>query len=84
MTMQRRHQDSEVATLRNIFDRFFDDPGWAGSAERRLPLDIMASEDAITIEAALPGIPPDEVDITVQPEVGSWRENQDPMADGSC
>jgi HSP20 family protein len=84
MTMQRRSPDSEVATLRNIFDRFFDESGWAGSAEGRLPLDIMGSEDAITIEAALPGIPPDDVDITVHQDTltisvqeGSRETDQD-------
>ena len=31
-----------------------------------LPLDVTTSEDAVTIEAALPGIKPEDVDITVE------------------
>lgn len=67
MTIVRRTAPS---TFRDAMDRFFDDAAyrtlaWAGSAETRLPLDIMSSEDAVTIEAALPGVKPEDVEITV-------------------
>ena len=66
MTMQTRRPDRDLATFRSVFDRFFDDAGgWLSSAEGRLPLDISSSEDAITIEAALPGVRQEDVDITV-------------------
>lgn len=70
MTIIRRTPTSELMTFRNMVDRLFDDStfrplAWGGSAETRLPLDITSSEEAITIEAALPGIHPEDVEITV-------------------
>jgi len=53
-------------------DRFFDDDyrpfrflagGHDGPA---LPLDVTTDADALTIEAALPGVKPEDVDITVE------------------
>jgi HSP20 family protein len=57
-------------TFRPALDRLFDDTtfrplAWGGSAEARLPLDITSNEDAVTVEAALPGIHPEDVEITV-------------------
>jgi HSP20 family protein len=71
MTIIRRTTPRQDAmSLRDVVDRFFDDAAfrpmaWGGSAEARLPLDITSSEDAITIEAALPGIHPEDVEITL-------------------
>ncbi|MEX1343735.1 MAG: Hsp20/alpha crystallin family protein [Candidatus Limnocylindrales bacterium] len=52
------------------FDRLFDDAAfrplaWGGPVEARLPLDVTSSEDAVLIEAALPGVDPQDVEITV-------------------
>jgi HSP20 family protein len=49
-------------------DRFFDDSlfkpaGWTVSP--RLALDITSNPDAVVIEAALPGVKPEEVDISI-------------------
>ena len=67
--IRRKSPRTDVATLRNAVDRFFDDstfrPLWGSFAESRLPLDITSSEDSITVEAALPGIHPEDVEITV-------------------
>lgn len=70
MTIIRRSPVSDLNSFRNAVDRLFDDAAfrplaWGGSAEARLPLDITSSEDSITIEAALPGIHPEDVEITV-------------------
>lgn len=70
MTIIRRSPMSDVTSFRNAVDRLFDDAAfrplaWGGSAEARLPLDITSGEDSITIEAALPGIHPEDVEITV-------------------
>ena len=69
MTIIRRATPRrDVATVRDVFDRFFDEATfrpWGSFAESRLPLDISSSEDAITIEAALPGVRPEDVEITV-------------------
>jgi HSP20 family protein len=71
MTMIRRtHPRSSLMTFRHTVDRLFDDAtfrplAWAGSAEARLPVNITSGEEAVTIEAALPGVQPDDVEITV-------------------
>lgn len=69
MTIIRRPSPRrDLATVRDVFDRFFDETAfrpWGSFAESRLPLDISSSEDAITIEAALPGVRPEDVEITV-------------------
>jgi len=71
MTMIRRTRPtSNLMTFRHAVDRLFDDAtfrplAWGGSNEARLPLDITSGEEAVTIEAALPGIHPDDVEITV-------------------
>jgi len=72
MTIIRRPSPRrDLGTVRDVFDRFFEEAAfrpWASFAESRLPLDISSSEDAITIEAALPGVRPDDVEITVHQE----------------
>jgi HSP20 family protein len=74
MTMIRRTSPrAELMSFRNAVDRLFDDTtfrplAWGGSPESRLPLDITSSEDDITVEAALPGIHPEDVEITVHQE----------------
>ena len=71
MTIIRRTSPrSELMSFRNAVDRLFDDSAfrpmaWGGSIEARLPLDITSTEDAVTVEAALPGIHPEDVEITV-------------------
>jgi HSP20 family protein len=73
MTIVRRPSPfGEVMTLRQAMDRLFDDDvrpfrflagGYDGPA---LPLDVTTDADALTIEAALPGVRPEDVDITVE------------------
>ena len=73
MTLVRRPSPvRDMLTMRQAMDRFFDDDfrpfrwlagGFDGPA---LPLDVTADSDTVTIEAALPGIRPDDVDITVE------------------
>jgi HSP20 family protein len=68
MTLMRQSPRRDIASVRDIFDRFFEEATfrpWGSFAESRLPLDISSTEDAITIEAALPGIRPEDVGITV-------------------
>jgi len=73
MTIVRRPSPlGEMFTLRQAMDRFFDDDyrpfHWlAGGLDGpALPLDVTTDANALTIEAALPGIKPDDVDITVE------------------
>lgn len=73
MTIVRRPSPlRDMLSMRTAMDRFFDDDfrpfsllssGYNGPS---LPLDVTADADQVTIEAALPGIKPEDVDITVE------------------
>ena len=73
MTIVRRPSPfGEMLTLRQAMDRLFDDDfrpaRWlsGGPDGPALPLDVTTDPNMLTIEAALPGINPDDVDITVE------------------
>jgi HSP20 family protein len=61
-----------MLTLRQAMDRLFDDDfrpaRWlsGGPDGPALPLDVTTDANTLTIEAALPGIKPEDVDITVE------------------
>jgi HSP20 family protein len=59
---------SEFSTLRRAMDRVFDDfgRGVRGSeAELTFPIDLSETESEVVVKAVLPGIKPEEVDISV-------------------
>src|SRR5829696_8996662 len=73
MTLMRRPSPfGEMLTLRQAMDRLFDDDvrpsRWlsGGMDGPALPLDVTTDADRLTIEAALPGIKPEDVDITIE------------------
>ncbi len=73
MTLVRRTSPlGELVTLRHAMDRLFEDSfvrprTWGVDSDvASLPLDVTSSPDALVVEAALPGIKPDDVDITVE------------------
>ncbi len=73
MTLSRRPSPfSELVTLRQAMDRLFDDtvfrpyPYNGNGDVGRLPLDVRATKDALLVEASLPGVKPEDVDITVE------------------
>ncbi|MBI2762537.1 MAG: Hsp20/alpha crystallin family protein [Chloroflexi bacterium] len=74
MTIVRRPSPrGEFLTLRQAMDRLFDDDvfrpfTWtAGTLEGpALPLDVVATPESIVVEASLPGIKPEDVEITVE------------------
>jgi HSP20 family protein len=70
--MMTRHTSpfGELLQLRRAMERMFDDPFFrtvstTRAASRRMPLDVYETPDAIIIEAALPGIRPEEVEVSV-------------------
>jgi HSP20 family protein len=72
MAMIRRTSPlGEMLTLRNAVDRMFDDafwrPTWAGRGldEYQIPLDVQTTDDAFVVKAALPGVKPEDVEITL-------------------
>ena len=73
MTIIRGNPWREARTLREAMDQLFEDsfvrPG-EGQLERterrlRLPLDVYTTPEEIVIIASLPGLTPDEVDVTI-------------------
>ena len=74
MTLSRRPSPfTDFVTLRPSFDRFFDDAvvrpfqrGFASAWSGGIPLDVRSAPDALAIDAALPGIRPEDVEITVE------------------
>jgi HSP20 family protein len=71
MTMIRRPSPfSELVTLRQAMDRLFDEPFFRpanGTTESgNLALDVRSTKDALLVEAALPGVKPEDVDITIE------------------
>ena len=58
----------EFSTLRRAMDRVFDDFGqdWrSGETELTFPIDLSETENAVVVKAVLPGIKPEDVDISV-------------------
>ncbi len=63
----------EMVSLRDAMDRLFEESfvrpfgGWPllGGEAQTLALDVYETDDNLVVEASLPGISPDEVDISV-------------------
>jgi len=75
MTIVRRPSPfGELLSLRRAMDRLFDEDfyrmtppdGQRPEQQLLLPLDVTTTKDALFVEAALPGVQPDAVDITVE------------------
>ena len=70
MLVRRPSPFGELMTLRQAMDRLFDDdvfrPVWSQSDGLALPLDVSTTKDALVVEASLPGVKPDDVEITLE------------------
>lgn len=70
---------AEIASLRTAMDRMFEDVRpWAdrplrafvnGSGEGYFPVDLLETGDEIVVKASLPGIKPEDIDISVTGQV---------------
>jgi HSP20 family protein len=87
MTIVRRPSPfGELMSLRSAMDRLFEDSfvgrsfGQGYDSMTPLPLDVTRTADELVVEAALPGIKPDDVDITIEDGTlsirGEFREEQ--------
>jgi HSP20 family protein len=72
MTLIRRPSPfGELLSLRQAMDRLFDETlfrpltGTMPDETRAMPLDIYGTADALVIEAALPGVKPQDVEVTI-------------------
>jgi HSP20 family protein len=65
----------EMMTLRNAMDRLFDESfdvpvnRWADTAEWSLALDVVEDQEGFLVRASLPGINPEDIDVTVNDNV---------------
>lgn len=68
--LSRRDPFREMLTLRNAMDRFFENAltspssGWSEQTTWDLPLDVTENEDEFVVKASVPGIEPDDLEIT--------------------
>jgi HSP20 family protein len=87
MTIVRRPSPfGELMSLRSAMDRLFEDsfvrrPFGAGvEGGATLPRDVTRTADELVVEAALPGIKPDDVEITIEDGTlqirGEYREEK--------
>ena len=72
MYLARRNPVREALALHNALDRLFDETlfrpfgGYETNGVRTLALDMYETDDNLIVEAALPGIAPEDVEIAVQ------------------
>ena len=63
----------ELISLRRTMDRLFDDPFFrtmpAARGVRRMPMDVIDTPDALILEAALPGVRPEDIEVSVLGDV---------------
>jgi len=62
----------EMVSLREAMDQLFEEsflrPGFLGgndSASVQMPLDMYETENEVVVKAAIPGVKPEEIDVTV-------------------
>lgn len=71
----------ELATMRQVMDRMFDEDmfrlagGWdrSGGEAASLACDVAEKDDAYVVKASLPGVNPEDVDITLADNVLTIR-----------
>lgn len=70
--MVRSDPARDMVSLREAMDRLFEEsflrPGFLGgndSASALMPLDMYETENEVVVKAAIPGVKPEEIDVTV-------------------
>ena len=89
MSLQRWDPYREMRTMRNLMDRFFEEPYRLlrmeeGEESRTMRVDMHETENEIVLEAALPGVKAEDCDIslrddsiTVSGEIKSERKEEE-------
>lgn len=81
MDMVRRNPTRDIMSLRDAMNRMFDDnlfntlDTFSGTRAAQLPLDVYTTDDEIVVQVAVPGINPDDVQITYEGEALTIRGN---------
>jgi HSP20 family protein len=71
MTVVRRAGFGDLLSLRQAMDRLFEESfvnprTWQFGEGQLVPVDVFATKDDIVVQAVLPGVKPEEVEITVE------------------
>jgi HSP20 family protein len=71
MTLIRRSGFGDLLSLRQAMDRLFEESfvnprTWQFGEGQFVPVDVYATSDEVVVEAILPGVKPEEVDITME------------------
>ena len=71
MTLIRRTGFGDLLSLRQAMDRLFEESfvnprTWQFGEGQLVPVDVYATNDEVVVEAILPGVKPEEVDITME------------------
>ncbi len=71
MTLIRRTGFGDLLSLRQAMDRLFEESfvnprTWQFGEGQLVPMDVYATNDEVVVEAILPGVKPEEVDITME------------------
>ena len=88
MTLIRRPTPTaDLVSFQDVIDRFFDDrffrPMFIGNGERHAApaLDLYTTPEAVIAKVALPGVKPEDVDITIADDVvtikGAFKEEKE-------
>jgi HSP20 family protein len=88
MTLIRRPTPIvDLVSFRDVMDRLFDDrffrPMWIGDGERHAApaLDMYTTAEAVIAKVALPGVKPDDVDVTIGDDLvtisGAFKEEKE-------
>ncbi len=88
MTLMRRHSPlADVVTVRDVMERLFDEqflqPIWRWDSEREATpaLDLFTTQEAVIAKIALPGVKPEDVDVTIADDIvtihGSYQEEKE-------
>ena len=88
MTLIRRPTPlAELVSFRDAMERLFDErsfrPMWIGDGEREAApaLDVYTTPEAVIAKVALPGVKPDDVDVTIGDDLvtisGAFKEEKE-------
>ncbi|MFZ5916231.1 MAG: Hsp20/alpha crystallin family protein [Chloroflexota bacterium] len=60
----------DLVSLREAMDRLVEEsfvrPSWVGERTNRLPVDVYSTPEEVVILASVPGVSPDDVDISIE------------------
>src|SRR5579859_4127584 len=64
---------NEIRTMEEWFDRFFGSPSRPVPQLATLPVDILERDGTLLVKAAVPGIDPNDLDVTIENNVLTIR-----------